>query len=292
MRRNQIPSAARVPSKAERERLLAGDRLEGHRLSELLGAATTPVHSAEPPGLDSALAAFRSAPAAAAAPPTRRTPVLKSLLSGLAATKILAGVASAAAVGGVALAATTGHLGNSGDNGNSGSAPGQTVAAAHHPDASGSDSSSASGSSSATSSAADSSSASESAHTPMPSLVGLCHAWQAHERTASGHTAAPQHGAWAKSPAFSVLISTAGGSAGVDGYCTALLTPSTSAAASSTSATATPTHVRPTHPAHPTQAVTTHSNHKPSSVPSHSHPAPSHTNHKPTPTATASSTAP
>jgi hypothetical protein len=280
MRRNQIPSAA------ERERLLAGERLEGQRLSELLAAATVSAHSAEPPGLESALAAFRSAPAVVAAPPARRTPVLKSLLSGLVATKVIAGVAGAAAVGGVALAASTGHLG---DGGHSADAPGQAIAAAHQPDAtdSGSMSSSSDDSSSASTSDSSSASSSESStHAPTPSLVGLCHAWQAHERSQSDHSASAAHSAWAKSPAFSVLVSTAGGTDGVDGYCTALLTPSASASTTPTSVP--PTH--PTHPAHPTQAVTTHPNHKPTAVPSHSHPAPSHTNHKPTATASASAT--
>ena len=280
MRRNQIPSAA------ERERLLAGERLAGYHVSELLSAATTPAHSTEPSGLESALAAFRSAPAAAAVPTARRTPVLKSLLSGLVATKVIAGVAGAAAVGGVALAATTGHLG---DGGHSADAPGQTIAAAHQPDAtdSGSASSSADDSSSAAASSSaastSTSSATDSAHAPNPSLVGLCHAWQAHERSHSDHSKSAAHSAWAKSPAFSVLVSTAGGTGAVDGYCTVLLTPSASA---STAPSVVPS-THPTHPAHPSQAVTTHANHKPSAVPSHSHPVPSHTNHKPTPSASA-----
>jgi hypothetical protein len=280
MRRNQIPSAA------EREQLLAGGRIEGNGLSELLGAATMPIHSAEPPGLDSALAAFRSAPAPVAALPARRTPVLKSLLSGLVATKVIAGVAGAAAVGGVALAASSGHLG---DGGNSADAPGQAIASVHRADATGSLSDSASDSTAADSSSAassDSSSASSSAHAPTPSLAGLCHAWQAHEQSNSDHTTSAAHSAWAKSPAFSVLIATAGGSGGVDTYCSVLLAPTTSSSGSPASVA--PTH--PTHPAHPTQAVTTHTNHKPTSVPSHSHPAPTHTNHQPTPTASESST--
>ncbi|HEU5006547.1 MAG TPA: hypothetical protein VFT67_06225 [Jatrophihabitantaceae bacterium] len=209
--------------------------------------------------------------------------MLKSLLSGLVATKVIAGVAGAAAVGGVALAASTGHLG---DGGHSADAPGQAIAAAHQPGATDSvsmSSSSDDSSSAASSESSSSSSSASSTHAPTPSLVGLCHAWQAHEQSQSDHSASAAHSAWAKSPAFSVLVSTAGGTDGVDGYCAALLTPSTSAST-------TPTSVPPTHPAHPTQAVTTHANHKPSAVPSHSHPAPSHTNHKPTATASASAT--
>jgi hypothetical protein len=278
MRRNQIPSAA------EREQLLAGGRVEGNALSELLGAATMPIHSAEPPGLDSALAAFRSAPAPVAAQTARRTPVLKSLLSGLVATKVIAGVAGAAAVGGVALAASTGHLG---DGGNSADAPGQAIASAHRADAAASPADAASESTRASGASSDSSSASSPAHAPTPSLAGLCHAWQAHERSNSDHTTRAAHSAWAKSPAFSVLIATAGGNEGVDAYCSVALAPTTSGSGSPTHVA--PTH--PTHPTHPTQAVTTHPNHKPTSVPSHSHPAPTHTNHKPTPTPSESSPA-
>ena len=55
--------------------------------------------------------------------------------------------------------------------------------------------------------------------TPNPNLTGLCHAWLA--------GAGAEHGNARSNPAFSVLVSTAGGSDAVDSYCTELLASST-----------------------------------------------------------------
>jgi hypothetical protein len=55
--------------------------------------------------------------------------------------------------------------------------------------------------------------------TPSPNLNGLCHAWLA--------GAGAEHGKARSNPAFSVLVSTAGGSDAVAGYCTELLGSST-----------------------------------------------------------------
>jgi len=51
--------------------------------------------------------------------------------------------------------------------------------------------------------------------TPNPNLNGLCHAWLA--------GAGAEHGKARTNPAFSVLVSTAGGSGAVDGFCTELI---------------------------------------------------------------------
>lgn len=280
MRRNQVPSPA------DRERLLNGGGVEGERLNDVLAAASAPAQPTELLGLTAAVAAFRSTPAPTPdAVPQRRVPMLKSILSGVAATKVIAAAASAAAIGGVALAASTGHLGTSGKS--PASPPGLAIASGHRADAStgssgasgsssseSSASSSAASSSAASSSAASSSAASSSA--PSPSLVGLCHAWQAHENGGSAST----HGKWMDSPAFTVLVTTAGGPSSVDGYCATLLAQPTSASTSG-STEAQPTHpAHPTHPVHPTNTnvptdlPTSHGNHRPTAVPSHSHPAP------------------
>lgn len=51
--------------------------------------------------------------------------------------------------------------------------------------------------------------------TPNPNLNGLCHAWLA--------GAGAEHGKARSNPAFSVLVSTAGSSEAVDGFCTELI---------------------------------------------------------------------
>jgi hypothetical protein len=66
--------------------------------------------------------------------------------------------------------------------------------------------------------------------TPTPSLTGLCKAYQA------GATSNP--GKALENPAFSVLVSTAGGVDSVATYCTTLVGP----------ATTRPSHAQPTHP--------------------------------------------
>ncbi len=90
------------------------------------------------------------------------------------------------------------------------------------------------------------------------------------------------------SPAFTVLITTAGGTSSVDGYCTTLLSPSTSASESESSSTsAHPTHpTHATHPVHPSEPASSHTAERPTDIPSHSHPEPTHTPHQPSGTET------
>lgn len=61
------------------------------------------------------------------------------------------------------------------------------------------------------------SSAAKHAATPHPSMHGLCHAYQA--------GVANHHGKKLSNPAFSVLVSSAGGRAGLTGYCNHLIGP-------------------------------------------------------------------
>jgi hypothetical protein len=78
-------------------------------LSRLLAAASAAPAPGESAAEMAALAQFR-AHAPQLAPPTRRTSMIKSLLTKAVAAKILAGTAVAAATGGVALAAADGHF--------------------------------------------------------------------------------------------------------------------------------------------------------------------------------------
>jgi hypothetical protein len=121
-----------------------------------------------------------------------------------------AAVLAAVSAGGVALAASTGALPNPLDH-----SPSGTPASAH----------------------ATANPGPANAHgTPSPSLVGLCHAFVA--------GAGADHGKALESPAFTVLITTAGGKDKVDAYCAALL------------ASSEPTH--PTGASHSANAPTTH----------------------------------
>jgi hypothetical protein len=103
---------------------------------------------------------------------------------------------------------------------------------------------------------------------PSPSLVGLCHAYLA--------GAGDNHGKALENPAFTVLITTAGGKDKVDVYCAALLSGPSGDAANSDQAgshrtgapTAHPTGAPTAHPtAHPTGAPTAHSTSAPTSHP-------------------------
>src|SRR6185312_16369620 len=60
----------------------------------------------------------------------------------------------------------------------------------------------------------------DASHAPSPSLVGLCHAYTAGNKS--------EHGKALDNPAFTILITTAGGKDKVDGYCQALLASSAS----------------------------------------------------------------
>ena len=152
----------------------------------------------------------------------------------MSATRLLVAKAVIAAVcvsgGGVALAAATGHL--PANLTGKPAAAGSAAAAAHMPSAHGQ-------------------SATHPASSPSPSLRGLCQAYTAHAGRNTGKAL--------DSPAFTALITAAGGKDSVTGFCTSML--ATHPGKASTS-----------HPAgkpnsHPTQANTAHPTGKPSVLP-------------------------
>ncbi len=167
--------------------------------------------------------------------------MLKTTVAKLLSAKLVAAAAVAtAATGGVALAAATNTL------------PDQAQSVAHDilnapsPDAHGkpSQAPSEAGKPEATSSHAPKG-------TPSPSLRGLCTAYQA--------GVADSHGKAMDSPAFSALVTAAGGTDNVADYCTKLIgAPSTHPSGEPTS--------------HPTGSPTSHPSGKPTAVPTDSRP--------------------
>ncbi|GDY28470.1 hypothetical protein [Gandjariella thermophila] len=168
------------------------------RLADLLAAAAAPARDGELAGEQAALAAFRNARSPAHQP--RRRSMIETMRGRLLTAKAAAIAAVAATtVGGVALAASgslsaehsappTGH-------------PAPESAADAPPTTTGSADARTNGPSDRPS--------------PNPSLVGLCHAYTA--------GAGSDHGKALQSPAFRVLIDTAGGPDRVPGYCAGLL---------------------------------------------------------------------
>jgi hypothetical protein len=238
-------------SRADAERLLDTGTGGPQALSALLAAATPPTAAGEPAGEHAALAEFRAA-RLATVPPRRRIPMLKAALANLIAVKVAAGAAvAAAATGGIALAAASGNL------------PAPLQGAAHSafgaPAAHGaSQASSAHGRphgapvpASTAASTAPTFEPSESNHpsgtaTPSPSLRGLCNAFQA------GATSNP--GKALANPAFSVLVTAAGGKANVAAFCVTLIGPA-------------PTHHAGAPSTHPSGAPSTHRGGPPSTHP-------------------------
>jgi hypothetical protein len=206
---------------------------DGDVLASLLLAAAAPPHDRELAGEADAAAAFRQAHLSPA--PQPRRPSMS------APTKLLAVKAVLAAMGitggGVALAAATGHLP---------SQPGGTPAAAG--------SAAAPAGATATppaSATAGGSPASDPAASPSPSLRGLCLAYTAGAGTNRGK--APGN------PAFTALITAAGGKDKVAAFCTSLLA-------------AKPGHAPTPHPTGkpsslPSQAPTAHPTGKPTTIP-------------------------
>ena len=184
------------------ERMLTGAR-RGTRsggsdpLVALLTLAAAPAGDHELGGEQAAMAAFRAARLASAVQP-RRPSMTKAMLAKLLTLKAAA-VLAATAAGGVALAASTGTLPNPMDttrhttqSSGDGHVGGRPSARPSHPGET-----------------------DRPDGTPSPSLVGLCHAYLA--------GAGSEHGKALESPAFTVLITKAGGKDKVDAFCTALL---------------------------------------------------------------------
>lgn len=213
-------------------------------LVDLLAAAAAPAHEGELAGEQAAVAAYRAARPAPVHP--RRHLVLKTTLTHLLTAKIAA-AAAALAVGGVAVAAATGHL----------STHGRGTAATIEPTTSRVTAASrAAGRASGAFAPARPTSHNGEGGAPPQSLVGLCHAYTAE--------ADADHGKALDSPAFTVLITTAGGPDEVAAYCTTLL-----AGESSRTTSADPTGKPSSHPTgaghgnqtHRADAPPTHPNH-------------------------------
>lgn len=149
--------------------------------------------------------------------------MLTTTLAKLVTVKIAGIAATAVAAGGIAVAAATGHL--PAQKGDTPTVPPITSHAPGKP-------STASTASTETSDAAEPKT-SDSA-TPSPSLEGLCHAYTA--------GAGADHGKALDNPAFTFLITTAGGADKVPAYCAELLGDQPG------KSTVTPPKGEPTHP--------------------------------------------
>lgn len=195
-------------------------------LARLLADASASAQPHEFEGLSAALTAFH------AHRPDPRRSFVKPVLAKLLAVKALAVTASVAGLGGVALAAATGSLPPAAQN------------AAH--DLVGAPAASSPSDAARQDASHKPTAAPTPEATPSPSLVGLCRAYGAGVATAQGKAL--------DNPAFTVLITAAGGEAGVPAYCTTLL-----ATAPGGKPTALPTQAQSHKPeTHPTNAPDTH----------------------------------
>lgn len=240
-------------TRAELERMLDGRPVRPDALTELILAARASEARTDGAGFAAALAAFRSVSPPYAQTSPRRSSMIKNAAAKLAAAKLLTvgGVALAATGGVAAAAASTGHLPSPLPHSSHASKVAVAAVAKHQ--ATPSSTPSASASESAADS--DSSSSSPSAHpsaTPSPSLRGLCQSWLSRPH---------EHGKADTNPAFTVLVTAAGGSDAVQAYCTTLLSTAPGQPTPSDS---------PTDPAE--SGTPSHSTGKPSSIPTPSHP--------------------
>jgi hypothetical protein len=184
------------------ERLLDGDRSGHDALARVLAAAATTARPQELAGESACIAAFRAARLVPATRP-RRQSMIKSAVMKLLTVKAAAIVAGAAATGGVALAASSGALpGIGGDkpavSASTSAGHGKSDAAKEQAEA-----------------AADKSKSANDKDGPSPSFVGLCRAYSAGNKTEQGKAL--------ESPAFTALITAAGGKDKVAAYCVTVL---------------------------------------------------------------------
>jgi hypothetical protein len=242
------------------ERLIQGARggspVGSDRLADLLAALASRPGRRELAGEDAAMTAFRAA-RLASTPESRRNSMLKTALAKIATAKA-AIVLAAVGGGGVALAAGSGHLpGVDTPEHHPGDRPNASVTqSAHATGGNSAPSVAAHGSAAAARRAAEGRSATPNG-SPSPNLRGLCTAFDAGVGDNPGKAL--------ENPAFTVLITTAGGKDQVGTYCSALL-----AARSE----ATPTH--PDGDAHPKPS--THGAQPAGPEKTDSHPEPTPTN--------------
>lgn len=224
------------------QRLLRGETAGPDRLAELLATAAAPTARDELAGEEAAMSAFRDAHLGPAVQP-RRQSVIKTAVAKLLTIKVAAAALTVTAAGGVALAAGTGHLPET----LGGSAPASHPTPTHDARAN------------HTPKAAAAAHSGDSA-SPSPSLFGLCHAYRA--------SVGDNPGKALDNPAFTHLITTAGGKDAVAAYCTALLKTHRGKAHASHPAGTHATH--PTSRKRPTSAPSTHPTGAPTAHPARS----------------------
>jgi hypothetical protein len=184
------------------ERLLGGAPADvPDALAGLLAAVVAPPRDGELTGEPAAMAAFREPARHSTVPRPRSSWMITSASARPRTVKVTAAVAAICAVSGVAAVAATGHL---------------TSPAGGSP-APSSTSSDVTTHSTITigTSAVRGASAGGHGGSPSPSPAGLCHAYAAGAKSA--------HGKALDNPAFTALVTAAGGRAKVDAYCTIVL---------------------------------------------------------------------
>ncbi len=214
------------------EQLLRGHptaRRDSPGLAERLAAVSVGAFPGELAGEHAAVAAFLAAPGAYPAPQPRSKFMIKSaVIAKLLTLKAAAVAVAAVSAGGVALAASTGVLPNPLAPQN----PGHSAPGPDHTNGSNA--------------------------TPSPSLEGLCTAYLA--------GAGADHGKALENPAFTALVTAAGGADGVDAFCEGLGVTAPGSdrgeGAASDHPTGKPSDVGPTdhptgEPSHPTGPPTT-----------------------------------
>jgi hypothetical protein len=221
-------------------------------LSELLAAAAAPAREGELAGEQAAMAAFRAARLASVPQLRRRSMLIKTALAKLLTVKIAATAVTAVTVGGVAVAAATGNLptqrGDSPTVPPMGTVSATTGQVTHTPSIVSSQAPDTADKNATDKNPTDNNAADKTnsdSGSPSPSLVGLCRAYTA--------GAGAEQGKALDNPAFTVLITTAGGTDKVSAYCTDLLgnQPGQSSAAPSTGKPTThPTGPPATRPSH------------------------------------------
>jgi hypothetical protein len=191
--------------------MLGGDPIgarDSHRpLASLLVAVAAPALPAELASEQACVDRFRAASRVPARRP-RKLSVIKATVLRLLTVKAAIAALATTTAGGVVLAASTGTLHNPLDGHTSGVAPGVTASQPAAKPSKGTGDRDADGQ-------GRNGGGSAASHAPSPSLVRLCHAYD------EGNKA--EHGKALDNPAFTVLVTAAGGRDRVDEYCAALL---------------------------------------------------------------------
>jgi len=229
------------------ERLIRGARggspVGSDLLANLLEAATSPPGRDELAGEEAAVTAFRAA-RLASTPESRSKPMLKTALAKLATAKIA--IVLAAVGGGAAFAAGSGHLPGAGTTHHhvSGRPTGGMSGSAQASGGHGSPNAAAHSSAAAPGSVAAAGRPASPKGLPSPNLRGLCTAFNAGVGDNPGKAL--------DNPAFTVLITAAGGRDKAAAYCSALLATPVAAAPSQASGREHPKpDTRTTHPTGP-----------------------------------------